>query len=157
VETSRGKPTPASTPTDSCAAGGKQQDRYLEVYLLNCIIQLQIVSFSYKLYHSVTNCIIQLQIVSFSYKFYHSVTNCIIQLQILSFSYKLYHSVTNSIIQLKTVSFSYKLNHSVTNCILVEARYFCLFPNRPDQLWVPPSPLFNGYRGSFMGVKWPGR
>jgi len=28
-------------------------------------------------------------------------------------------------------------------------------PERPDQLWGPPSLLFNGYRGS-LGVNWPG-
>jgi hypothetical protein len=29
-------------------------------------------------------------------------------------------------------------------------------PQRPDRLWGPPSLLFNGYRGSFPGVKQPG-
>jgi hypothetical protein len=30
-------------------------------------------------------------------------------------------------------------------------------PQRPDGLWGPPSLLSNGYRGSFLGVKRPGR
>jgi hypothetical protein len=30
---------------------------------------------------------------------------------------------------------------------------FFSYPPRPDQLWDPPSFLFNGYRGSFPGVK----
>ena len=30
-------------------------------------------------------------------------------------------------------------------------------PKRPDRFWGPPSLLFNGYRGSLLGVKWPGR
>ena len=30
-------------------------------------------------------------------------------------------------------------------------------PNRPERLQVPLSLHFSGYRGSFSGVKWPGR
>jgi hypothetical protein len=30
-------------------------------------------------------------------------------------------------------------------------------PETPDQFWGPPTLLFNGYRGSFPGVKRPGR
>ena len=29
-------------------------------------------------------------------------------------------------------------------------------PNRQDRLRGPPSLLFNGYRGSMKGIKWPG-
>jgi len=29
-------------------------------------------------------------------------------------------------------------------------------PKCPDWFWGPPSLLFNGYWGSFLGVKWPG-
>jgi hypothetical protein len=34
---------------------------------------------------------------------------------------------------------------------------FFFSPKRPDRLWGPPSPLFNGYRGSFPGLQRPGR
>jgi len=47
--------------------------------------------------------------------------------------------------------------YSVTNWILVEARHLSLLQDRPDQLWGPPSRLFNIYRRSFPGVKRPGR
>jgi hypothetical protein len=30
---------------------------------------------------------------------------------------------------------------------------FFYSPKCPEQLWGPPSPLFNGYRGSFLGIK----
>ena len=30
-------------------------------------------------------------------------------------------------------------------------------PKRPDRLWSPKSLLFNGYRISFPGMKWPER
>ena len=30
-------------------------------------------------------------------------------------------------------------------------------PKRPDRFWGSPSLLFNGYRGSFQGIKRPGR
>jgi hypothetical protein len=29
--------------------------------------------------------------------------------------------------------------------------------NRPDDIWGLPSLLFDGYRGYYTGVKWPGR
>ena len=32
-----------------------------------------------------------------------------------------------------------------------------IFRTRPDRPWGPPSPLYNGYRVSFAGVKRPGR
>ena len=32
-----------------------------------------------------------------------------------------------------------------------------IFRTRPDQLWGPSSPLYNGHRVSFLGVKRPGR
>ena len=32
-----------------------------------------------------------------------------------------------------------------------------LLQNRPDLLWVPPSPLLSGYQRSFPGIKQPGR
>ena len=32
-----------------------------------------------------------------------------------------------------------------------------IFRTSPDRLWGPPSLLYNGYRVSFPGVKWPGR
>jgi hypothetical protein len=35
-------------------------------------------------------------------------------------------------------------------------RFFCS-PKRLNSLWDPPSLLFNGYRGSFLGVKRRGR
>jgi len=35
-------------------------------------------------------------------------------------------------------------------------RWSSLFYKSPHRLWSPPSPLFNGYRGSSPGVKWPG-
>jgi hypothetical protein len=31
------------------------------------------------------------------------------------------------------------------------------FPSPPDHFWRPPSLLSNGYRGLFLGAKWPGR
>jgi hypothetical protein len=37
-----------------------------------------------------------------------------------------------------------------------QGRIFYL-QKRPDRLWGPPSLLFNGYRGSFTGLKRPGR
>ena len=36
-------------------------------------------------------------------------------------------------------------------------RFFFSFPKLPDRLWGPPSLLFSGYRGSFPGLKRPGR
>jgi hypothetical protein len=33
---------------------------------------------------------------------------------------------------------------------------FSVLQNFPDQLWGPPKLQFNGYQGSFLGVKWPG-
>jgi len=32
-----------------------------------------------------------------------------------------------------------------------------IFRTSPDRPWGPPSLLYNGYRVSFSGVKWPGR
>jgi hypothetical protein len=32
-----------------------------------------------------------------------------------------------------------------------------IFRTRPDQPWGPPTLLYNEYRVSFPGVKWPGR
>jgi hypothetical protein len=37
------------------------------------------------------------------------------------------------------------------------SKRFLSTPQRPDQLWGPPSPLSNGYGGSFSEVKRPGR
>jgi hypothetical protein len=36
-------------------------------------------------------------------------------------------------------------------------RDLCCSPTRPDRLWDPPILLYNGYRGSFQGLKRPGR
>jgi hypothetical protein len=35
-------------------------------------------------------------------------------------------------------------------------KLFLFYPQRPDWLWGPPNLLFNGYRGSFPGLKRPG-
>ena len=39
----------------------------------------------------------------------------------------------------------------------VGAKDFSLPQQRPGRLWGPPCLLFNRYRGSFSGVKWPDR
>ena len=39
---------------------------------------------------------------------------------------------------------------------LVKGKNFFSSPNRPERLWVPLSLHYDGYRGSFSGVKWPG-
>jgi hypothetical protein len=36
-------------------------------------------------------------------------------------------------------------------------KIFSLLQSRPDRLWVPPSLLFNWFRGSFPGANWPVR
>ena len=41
--------------------------------------------------------------------------------------------------------------------IPVGARDFALLQKRPNQLWGSPSLQFGDYRGSFLGVKRPGR
>ena len=40
----------------------------------------------------------------------------------------------------------------------IESRWGCeIFRTRPDRPWGPPSLLYNGYTGSFLGLKRPGR
>jgi len=34
------------------------------------------------------------------------------------------------------------------------SKRFFSSPKQADSLWIPPSLLFNGYRGSFVRVKW---
>ena len=41
--------------------------------------------------------------------------------------------------------------------ILAAARNFFCFPKGSERLWSPSSLLFNGYRGSLLGMKRPGR
>jgi hypothetical protein len=48
---------------------------------------------------------------------------------------------------------------SITTCYRLEVLGIESLWGRdfPDQPWGPPSLLYNGYRVSFLGVKWPGR
>jgi len=40
--------------------------------------------------------------------------------------------------------------------LLINSLDFSFFQNCPERHWGPPSLLFHGYRGSFLGAKWPG-
>jgi hypothetical protein len=45
---------------------------------------------------------------------------------------------------------------TIRNSILGRGKRLSSSSERPDRLWRQPNLLFNGYRCSFPGVKWPG-
>jgi hypothetical protein len=47
----------------------------------------------------------------------------------------------------------YAVGRMIQGLILGRGQRVFSSPNHPDQLWGPPSFLFNGYRGSFPGGK----
>jgi hypothetical protein len=71
--------------TEATTIGSRFENIQIVLYLYNCIVYIQTV------FNCIyTNCIVNIQILLYIYKLYCIYTNCIVYIQIVLYKYKLY-------------------------------------------------------------------